>query len=231
MTIRRAEERGHANHGWLDTHHTFSFAEYHDPRWMGFRSLRVINDDTVSGGAGFGTHPHRDMEIITYVLSGALKHQDSMGHGAVLKAGDVQRISAGRGIAHSEFNYSPVDPVHFLQVWIQPDRLGVEPSYAERSFGREGSVPGLALIASREGRGGSVAINQDADAWLAKLAAGGEASHVLKPGRHAWVQIAEGDVRINDRLLRAGDGMGLSNEPGLNLTAETPVRALLFDLN
>lgn len=231
MTIRKANERGHANHGWLDAHHTFSFANYYDPNWMGFRSLRVINDDTIAGGGGFGTHPHRDMEIITYILSGALQHRDSMGHEAVLKAGDVQRISAGTGIAHSEFNYSPIEPVHLLQIWIQPERKGVKPAYAERSFGNGAAKPGLTLVASREGRDGSVSIQQDADLWLARLGEGASATHTLKPGRHAWVQVAEGEVTLNGQVLRAGDGAALSEESTLTLAAKKPAQALLFDLN
>ena len=231
MTIRRANERGHANHGWLDTHHTFSFANYHDPRWMGFRSLRVINDDTIAGGGGFGTHPHRDMEIITYILSGALQHRDSMGHEAVLKAGDVQRISAGTGIAHSEFNHSPVAPVHLLQIWIQPERKGVKPAYAERSFGNGATKPGLTLVASRDGRDGSVSIHQDSDVWLSQLDPGAVAMHVLEPGRHAWVQVADGEVTLNGETLKAGDGAAVSNETSLSLAAVTPARVLVFDLN
>jgi redox-sensitive bicupin YhaK (pirin superfamily) len=231
MTIRRADERGHANHGWLDAHHSFSFADYYDPRWMGYRSLRVINDDTIAGGGGFGTHPHRDMEIITYILSGALQHRDSMGHQAVLKAGDVQRISAGAGIEHSEFNYSPVEPVHLLQIWIKPERTGVRPAYAERSFGNGGANQGLTLVASREGRNGSVPINQDAEVWLARLGEGASATHALQPGRHAWLQVAEGEVTLNGQSLRAGDGAALSEEAAMTLTARAPAQALLFDLN
>jgi redox-sensitive bicupin YhaK (pirin superfamily) len=231
MTIRRANERGHANHGWLDAHHTFSFANYHDPNWMGFRSLRVINDDTIAGGGGFGTHPHRDMEIITYILSGALQHRDSMGHEAVLKAGDVQRISAGTGIAHSEFNYSPIEPVHLLQIWIQPERKNVKPAYAERSFGNGHAKPGLTLVASPDGRDGSMPINQDADVWLARLDEGTSATHTLKTGRHAWVQVAEGEVTLNGQTLHAGDGAALSEETALALAAKGPAQALLFDLN
>jgi redox-sensitive bicupin YhaK (pirin superfamily) len=229
MTIRRANERGHANHGWLDAYHTFSFANYYDPRWMGFRSLRVINDDTIAGGGGFGTHPHRDMEIITYILSGALQHRDSMGHEAVLKAGDVQRISAGSGIEHSEFNYSPIEPVHLLQIWIQPERKGVKPAYAERSTAS--GEPGLTLVASREGRDSSVSIHQDADIWLARFDAGASATHTLKAGRHAWVQVAEGEVTLNGQSLKTGDGAALSNEPALALAAVKPSQVLLFDLN
>jgi hypothetical protein len=231
MTIRRANERGHANHGWLDAHHTFSFANYHDPRWMGFRSLRVINDDTIAGGGGFGTHPHRDMEIITYILSGALQHRDSMGHEAVLKPGDVQRISAGTGIAHSEFNYSPIEPVHLLQIWIQPERKGVIPAYAERSFGNGQTKQGLTLVASRGGRDGSVSINQDAEVWLARLDAGASKTHPLKPGRHAWLQVAEGELTLNGQSLNAGDGAALSNESALTMATGKSSQALLFDLN
>jgi redox-sensitive bicupin YhaK (pirin superfamily) len=231
MTIRRADERGHANHGWLEAHHTFSFADYYDPHWMGFRSLRVINDDTIAGGGGFGTHPHRDMEIISYILSGALQHGDSMGHETVLKAGDVQRISAGTGIAHSEFNYSPVEPVHLLQIWLIPERKGVKPAYAERSFGHDHAKQGLTLVASREGRDGSVSIHQDADLWLARLSDGASATHSVKPGRHAWVQVGEGELILNGQTLSAGDGAALSEEASLTLTAKTPMQALLFDLN
>ncbi len=231
MTLRKANERGHANHGWLDAHHTFSFADYHDPRWMGFRSLRVINDDTVAGGGGFGMHPHRDMEIITYILSGALQHRDSMGHQAVLKPGDVQRISAGRGIAHSEVNYSPIEPVHLLQIWIQPDVKGVQPSYGERSFGPATAKQNLTLVASHEGRDGSMSIHQDADVWLARLTGSETVTHSLKPGRHAWVQIAEGEVTLNGQVLSGGDGAALSDEGTVQLVAAKPSQVLLFDLN
>jgi redox-sensitive bicupin YhaK (pirin superfamily) len=231
ITIRRANERGHANHGWLDAHHSFSFADYYDPRWMGFRSLRVINDDTIAGGGGFGMHPHRDMEIITFILSGALQHRDNMGHQAVLKPGDVQRISAGVGIEHSEFNYSPVEPVHLLQIWINPERKGVKPDYAERSFGNGHAKPGLTLVASRGGRDGSVSIHQDADVWLVRLGAGTETTRALKPGRHAWVQVAEGELTLNGQTLSAGDGAALSEEAALTLSAKAPAQALLFDLN
>src|SRR5256885_4994158 len=231
MTFRNSTDRGHATPGWLDAWHTFSFAVYYEPRWMGFRSLRVINDDTIAGGGGFGTHPHRDMEIITYILSGALQHRDSMGHGAVLKPGDVQRISAGSGIAHSEFNSSPIEPVHLLQIWIQPDRRGLKPAYAERSFGNGAAEQGLTLVASREGRDGSVSINQDAEVWLARLEAGASAAHALQPGRHAWVQVAEGEMTLNGRALNTGDGAALSQEEAVTLAAVKPTQVLLFDLN
>jgi len=230
ITIRKSNERGHADHGWLDSRHTFSFASYHDPRHMGFRSLRVINDDTVAGGGGFDTHPHRDMEIITYILSGALQHRDSMGNTAVMKAGDVQRISAGTGIQHSEFNHSPIEPVRLLQIWILPDRKGAKPGYAERSF-NDAKPGGLTLIASKAGRNGSIAINQDVDLYLAKLGAGDHASHPLPPDRHAWVQVGEGAVELNGHPLVAGDGAALSNETLLSLTAHAPAQVLVFDLN
>ena len=191
MIIRRADERGHANHGWLDTYHTFSFADYRDPRWMGFRSLRVINDDLVMPGKGFGMHPHRDMEIVTYVLNGALEHRDSMKNGRVIRAGDVQYMAAGTGVLHSEFNPSADEAVHLLQIWIEPDRGGAAPRYAEKSLA---GVPAgaLHLVTSKAGRDGSIVINQDADLWLARLAAGQHVAHRLAGGRHAWVHVAEG---------------------------------------
>ena len=230
IKIRKSEERGHVNLGWLDTHHSFSFASYYDPQHMGFRSLRVINDDTVAGGGGFDMHPHRDMEIITYVLSGALQHRDSMGNSAVMKTGDVQRISAGTGIEHSEFNYSPIDPVHLLQIWILPERKGLTPGYAEKSFG---SAPAgrLTLIASREGRDSSVAINQDADVLLAKLARGDGITHSLRPQRHAWVQVAEGEVSLNGQVLKLGDAASVSGETELRFASDGSGQALVFDLN
>ncbi len=230
IKIRKSADRGHVNLGWLDTHHSFSFASYHDPQHMGFRSLRVINDDTVAGGGGFDTHPHRDMEIITYVLSGALQHRDSMGNTAVMKAGDVQRISAGTGIEHSEFNYSPIDPVHLLQIWILPERKGLTPGYAEKSFG---AAPAgrFTLIASKDGRDASVAINQDADVLLAKFAGGESITHNLRPQRHAWLQVAEGDIILNGQSLRAGDAVSVSGETELRLESNGRAQALLFDLN
>lgn len=230
MTIRRSGERGHADHGWLNARHTFSFADYHDPRHMGFRSLRVLNDDTVAGGGGFPTHPHRDMEIITYVLSGALEHRDSLGNGSVIRPGNVQYMAAGTGVQHSEFNHSPTEPVHLLQIWIMPDHKGAPPRYAEKSF--VAAEPGrLHLVASRAGRDGSIAINQDADVWLARLRAGDAVKHPLGAGRHAWVHVAEGDVTINGHRLGGGDAMGLSEEPEVTLSARGDAQVLLFDLN
>jgi len=230
MKIRKANERGHAEHGWLDTYHTFSFADYYDPQWMGFRSLRVINDDLVLPGSGFGTHPHRDMEIITYVLSGALEHKDSMGNGRVIRAGEVQYMAAGTGVEHSEFNPSQDEAVHLLQIWILPDRKGVTPRYAEKSL--QNAAPGaLHLITSKTGREGSIAIHQDANLWLGKLNAGNRVTHRLAPDRHAWVHVAEGEVVLNGRTLAGGDAAAVSRESQLELTATKPAQVLLFDLN
>lgn len=230
IEVRKSNERGHADHGWLNSYHTFSFADYYDPRHMGFRSLRVINDDTVAGGGGFGTHPHRDMEIISYVLSGALQHRDSMGNTALMRAGDVQRISAGSGIAHSEYNFSPIEPVHFLQIWIMPDEKSVKPNYAERSFANA-PAGRLNLVASKTGRDNSIPIHQDTDVFLAKLNAGDEVRHSLKADRYAWVQVAEGEVKLNEQVLNAGDGAAVSREELLALAATKPSQVVLFDLN
>ena len=230
MTLRKANERGHAEHGWLDTWHTFSFAGYYDPEHMGFRSLRVINDDIIAGGGGFGTHPHRDMEIITYVLSGALEHKDSMGNGRIIQPGEVQYMAAGTGVAHSEFNPSPTEPVHLLQIWIQPDRPGVKPRYAEKSLARARTGQ-WNLIASKAGRDGSIAINQDADLYIAKLNSGDQVEHALPARRHAWVHVAEGEVKLNGRSLNAGDAAAVSDEERLKVTAAKPAQVLLFDLN
>jgi quercetin 2,3-dioxygenase len=230
ITLRRSEERGHADHGWLDSHHTFSFANYHDPQHMGYRSLRVINEDRVEAGQGFGTHPHRDFEIISYVVSGALKHEDSMGHTAVMKAGDVQRISAGTGIAHSEFNNSPAEPVHFLQIWLLPSRKGLPPSYAQESFS-DTPPGGLTLACSADGRAGSIKINQDADLFIGRLDPGETLSHPLREQRHAWVQLIEGDLDLNGNTLSPGDGACLDGETGLRLVSKGGAHFLLFDLN
>jgi redox-sensitive bicupin YhaK (pirin superfamily) len=228
--IRRANQRGHAEHGWLDSYHTFSFANYHDPNWMGFRSLRVVNDDLVMPGMGFGTHPHRDMEIITYVLSGALQHKDSMGNGRVIQPGEVQYMAAGTGVQHSEFNPSKDEAAHFLQIWILPERRGLKPRYAEKSLvnAPKGTFN---LVASKAGREGSLAINQDADLYVAKLESGNEASHDLKPARHAWVHVAEGEVKLNGDTLNTGDALALSDESHVRLVATKPSQVLLFDLN
>lgn len=230
MTLRKANERGHADHGWLDSYHTFSFAGYYDPAHMGFRSLRVINDDKVAPGGGFGTHPHRDMEIITYVLSGALEHKDSMGNGSIIRPGQVQYMAAGAGVQHSEFNPSDKEPVHLLQIWIQPDRKGLKPRYEEKSIAKA-KAGGLQLIASKSGRDDSIAINQDADLYAAKLTAGEKVAHELRPQRHAWLHVAKGDVTVNGQRLQSGDAAALSDEAGLNLTANGDSQILLFDLN
>ena len=230
MKLRNATERGHAEHGWLDTYHTFSFADYYDPQWIGFRTLRVINDDLVMPGKGFGTHPHRDMEIITYILSGALEHKDSMGNGRVIRAGEVQYMAAGTGVQHSEFNPSPDEAVHLLQIWIQPDRKGVTPRYAEKSL-QNAAADTLHLVTSQSGREGSIAIHQDADLWLAKLDAGNRVTHPLGPGRHAWVHVAEGEVSLNGNTLRGGDAAAVSEAGALELSAAKPAQVLLFDLN
>jgi redox-sensitive bicupin YhaK (pirin superfamily) len=230
MKIRKANERGHANHGWLDTYHTFSFADYYDPQWMGYRSLRVINDDLVMPGMGFGTHPHRDMEILTYILSGALEHKDSMGNGRVIRTGDVQYMAAGTGVRHSEFNPSREEAVHLLQIWIQPDTRGVAPRYAEKSFATA-PTGGFQLVASKTGRDDSIEIHQDADLWLAKLAPGDEAAHALASGRHAWAHVAEGEVTINGQPLEGGDAAIFAEPATIELRATKPAQVLLFDLD
>jgi len=229
LNIRRSNERGHAQHGWLDSYHTFSFADYYDPEWMGFRSLRVINDDLVLPGAGFGKHPHRDMEIITYILSGSLEHKDSMGNGRVIQKGDVQYMSAGTGVQHSEFNPSKEEAVHLLQIWIQPDRKGVTPHYAERPM-RDATTGKLHLVTSKSGRDGSIAINQDADLWLARLNAGDKVTHALAKGRQAWVHVAEGELTLNGQKLNAGDAAAVTEGGSLELTGDKPAQVLLFDL-
>lgn len=230
MKIRRANERGHVNHDWLDTYHTFSFADYYDPAWMGFRSLRVINDDIVMPGMGFGTHPHRDMEIITYILSGSLQHKDSMGNGRVIRAGDVQYMAAGTGVQHSEFNPSSEEAVHLLQIWIQPDQKGVKPRYAEKSMASAlAGVPHL--VASKSGRDGSILIHQDADLWLARLNPGQRISHVLRPGRQAWLHVAEGEVTLNGQALSGGDAAAFNESETIEITGDKEAQILLFDLN
>jgi redox-sensitive bicupin YhaK (pirin superfamily) len=229
ITTRPGEERGHFDHGWLNTYHTFSFADYYDPRYMGFRALRVINEDRVKPGRGFGTHGHRDMEIVTYILEGALEHKDSMGTGQVIHPGDVQRMSAGAGVMHSEFNPSTTDPVHFLQIWILPERKDLTPGYEQKTFPEEEKRGRLRLIASREGRDGSVKIHQDVDLYAALLEAGQKASHALRPGRHAWLQVVRGAVTANAQALTAGDGAAVSDEP-IEVGGVEPAEILLFDL-
>ncbi len=228
--IRRSNERGHAEHGWLDSYHTFSFADYFDPQWMGYRSLRVINDDLVMPGMGFGTHPHRDMEIISYVLSGAIEHKDSMGNGRVIRAGEFQYMAAGSGVQHSEFNPSKTEPLRLLQIWIQPDVKGVKPRYAEKNYSAAPTGK-LNLVASKSGRDGSIAIHQDADLSFAKLDAGQQITQPLAKGRHAWIHVAEGEVEVNGSKLSGGDAVGVSDESALEIAATKPSQVLLFDLN
>ena len=230
IAVRPAAERGHADHGWLDTRHTFSFASYHDPRHMGFRSLRVINEDRVQPAEGFGTHAHRDMEILTWVLEGALEHKDSMGNGSVIRPGDLQRMSAGTGVTHSEFNPSREAPVHFLQIWLLPRERGLPPGYEQKGFPQEARRGRLRLIAAGDGREGAVTIHQDADVWTALLQPGESVRHALAPGRYAWLHVARGAVTLNGSTLGAGDGAAVSDEAALEITAAAGAEVLLFDL-
>ena len=230
INIRPAKERGHADHGWLDTWHTFSFSDYYDPRFMGFRGLRVINEDVVAPGRGFPTHGHRDMEIITYVLQGALQHRGSLGTGSIIRPGDVQRMSAGTGVRHSEGNPSTTEPVHLLQIWIEPARTGIEPSYEQKTFADDDKRGRLRLVASPDGADGSVTIHQDARVYATLLGPGRQVVHRLAPGRHAWVHVARGSLTLNGERLGAGDGAAISAEPTLTLVGEQDAEALLFDL-
>ena len=230
ITVRRAAERGHADHGWLDTWHTFSFADYHDPRHMGWGALRVINEDVVAPGEGFPPHAHRDMEIITYVLAGALEHKDSLGTGSVIRPGDVQRMRAGTGVRHSEYNPSDREPVHLLQIWIEPARRGIAPGYEQKTFPEAERRGRLRVIASSDGADGSVTIQQDAAVYAAVLDKGETAVHALGDGRRAWLQVARGAVRLNGQPLAAGDGAAVSGERMLTIEAVERAEALLFDL-
>ena len=237
ITIRPRNERGVADFGWLDSRHTFSFGNYYDPKYMGFASLRVINEDKVIPAKGFGTHGHRDMEIISYVLSGELAHEDSMGNGSVLRPGDVQRMSAGTGIRHSEFNASDTNPVHFLQIWIMPDERGLKPSYEEKNFTLEDKQGKLKLIGSPDGRDGSVTIHQDVNLYLAALAKGDKhLTHEISNNRVAWIQVTKGAVLLNNRLLEAGDGAAIVDDPQIaiehssNIKDDDTAEILLFDL-
>src|SRR5262245_18991080 len=231
IAVRRGAERGRSRFDWLDSRHTFSFAEYHDARHMGFRTLRVINEDRVAPGRGFGTHSHRDMEIVTWVLSGALEHRDSLGTGSVIRPGEVPRMSAGRGVAHSEFNASRDDPVHFLQIWILPEAPGLPASYAQRAIPADEMRQRLRPIVTPDGDAGSVTINQDARILATRLDAGEQVQHELARGRDAWVQVASGALTVDGTAVRAGDGAALSAEPRLTLAATAPgTHALVFDL-
>ena len=230
INVRRAKERGTANFGWLDSRHTFSFGDYYDPKHMGFGPLRVINEDRVSPGKGFGTHGHRDMEIISYVLEGALEHKDSIGTGSVIRPGDVQVMSAGTGIRHSEFNHSKREPVHFLQIWIFPEKRGLKPGYAQTSFPAAERKGQLKLVASHDGRDGSVSFNQDASVYAAALAPDQKVTHTLVPGRAAWVQVATGSVKLNGKTLKTGDGAAVEDETALELVGVEEGETVLFDL-
>ena len=231
IRIRRSGERRHFDHGWLDTRHTFSFGDYHDPAHMGFRALRVINEDRVQPGKGFPTHGHRDMEIVTYVVAGALEHRDSLGTGSIIRPGEVQRMSAGTGITHSEFNASPTEPLHFLQIWILPERTGLRPGYEQKAFPASERTGGLRLVASRNGADGSVTVHQDVRLYLTTLGAGVRAEHALAPGRHAWLQVVSGALDANEQELEAGDGGAASDERLLTVVArEEGAQAILFDL-
>lgn len=232
LNIRRANERGHAEHGWLDSHHTFSFADYYDPKHMGFRALRVINEDRVAPGQGFGTHGHQNMEIISYVLEGALEHKDSMGTGSVIKPGDVQRMSAGTGVRHSEFNGSKEETVHFLQIWIVPDKSGYDPSYEEKRFSDADKQGKLRLVASPDGRNGSVTIHQDARLYAGLFGKGESATYDLKPGRGAWIHVAKGSIQVNGEVLNAGDAAKVESAGQIAIAGngDASGEVLLFDL-
>jgi redox-sensitive bicupin YhaK (pirin superfamily) len=230
ITIRRAKERGHADHGWLDTYHTFSFADYWDPRHMGWGPLRVINEDRVAPGTGFPTHAHRDMEIITYVLEGALAHRDSLGTGSVITPGEVQRMSAGTGVRHSEYNASSTEPVHLLQIWIQPARAGIAPEYEQKTFPVSERRGRQRLIAAPDGRDGAVTIHQDAAVYATTLARGEAVGHAPAAGRLGWLQVARGALLLNGERLAQGDGAAIDNEHALTIEALENAEALLFDL-
>ena len=230
IQIRKSTDRGHANHGWLNTYHTFSFASYRDPKQMGFRSLRVMNEDWVTPGQGFGTHPHQDMEIVTYVLEGALEHKDSMGNGEVLRPGEFQRMTAGTGITPSEFNPSATEPVHLYQIWLYPSQKGLEPSYEQKRFPEAERQNRLRLVASQESDEGSLLIHQDARIFLARLERGHEVAHELAVGRHAWLQVLRGSVKFNGQELQTSDGASVSDETLLSIQSTDDAEVMLFDL-
>jgi redox-sensitive bicupin YhaK (pirin superfamily) len=230
LTIRRATDRFRSRTDWLDSRHSFSFGEHYHPEWMGFRSLRVINEDVVAPGAGFPTHAHRDMEIVSYVLEGALEHKDSLGTGSVIRAGDIQRMTAGTGVRHSEYNATGDAPTHFLQIWILPERPGLPPSYEQKAIPAAAKSGALVRIASRNGGAGEVTVHQDAAIYTATLAPEQEVSHALAPGRHVWVQVVRGSLTVDGNELGAGDGAAVSGVPGVNIAGKTPAELLLFDL-
>jgi quercetin 2,3-dioxygenase len=230
MTIRKAADRGHANHGWLDSHHTFSFANYYDPKHMGFRALRVINDDVVQAGNGFGAHPHADMEIISYVLDGALAHKDSTGTDGVIRPGDVQRMSAGSGVTHSEFNASKTEPVHFLQIWLMPAKRGIKPGYEQKMFTEAEKRGALRLVASPEGEAGSLVIHTDAKVYAGLFDKGEAAKLEIAPKRHAWIHVARGTAKVNGQELTEGDGASFTDESTISIEGVAGAEVLAFDL-
>lgn len=231
IRVRKSADRGHFDHGWLKTYHTFSFSRYHDPRHVHFRALRVMNEDWIEAGRGFGAHPHENMEILTYVLEGSLAHRDSLGTGSVIRPGELQRMSAGTGITHSEANPSGAEPVHLYQIWLFPDRDGHEPSYEQTAFPEEDRLNRLRLVASPDGADGSLTIHQDTRLYLGALEPGHGVHHAIIPGRHAWLQVARGEVSLNGETLREGDGAAVSDEASLAIaTADRPAEVLLFDL-
>jgi quercetin 2,3-dioxygenase len=230
IRVRTSQERGHANHGWLDSYHTFSFADYYDPAHMGFRALRVLNEDRVEAGQGFGKHSHRDMEIISYVLEGGLEHKDSMGTGAVLRPGEVQRMTAGTGVSHSEFNASKRELVHFLQIWLLPDQRGLPPSYEQKAFRPEDKAGRLRLVASPDGADGSVTVHVDARLFAGVFDAKQTAEHPIAPGRHAWVQVVRGAAKVNGTELETGDAAALSSESVVRIESVNTSEVLVFDL-
>ena len=230
ITIRKAHDRGHADHGWLDTWHTFSFADYYDPDWMGYRDLRVINDDRIAPGRGFGAHPHRDMEIVTVILDGALGHKDSMGNGSIIRPGEVQRMSAGTGVVHSEANASATDPLRLLQIWILPERGGIAPGYEQKMFAPDERRGKLRVVASPDARDGSVRIHQDVSIYASVLDAGASVTHEFGKDRYGWLQVARGEVEINGQKLKEGDGAAIEGEPSVRLSGDG-AELLLFDLN
>ncbi len=230
ITHHPADDRFHTRIGWLDSRHSFSFGHHYDPSRLGFRALRVINEDKVAGGAGFPPHGHDNMEILSYVVNGGLEHRDSLGNGAVIRPGELQRMSAGTGIRHAEFNASAADPVHFLQIWIEPEADGIEPGYEQKAFPITAPAGGLTLIGARDGRDGAVTIHQDVDLYAGRLAAGGTATHALRAGRHAWVYIVDGEAEINGVTVKAGDAVSLSDEDAAVVNARAETEMLLFDL-
>jgi quercetin 2,3-dioxygenase len=230
LQLRKSEERGFANHGWLKSRHTFSFANFYDPQFMGFRALRVINEDRIDGGTGFGKHGHKDMEIISYVVSGALQHEDSMGTKAIIRPGEVQRMTAGTGVMHSEYNAQPNDVTHFFQIWIEPKTNNAAPGYGQKSFETELNSKKSVLVISQDGRDGSIGINQDADMYISRLSKGDDFEFQLRPNRGAWLQVVEGQLNVNGKNISTGDGVSFENAEQLQINAESKSEFILFDL-